>query len=479
MDCVVFTEAEEADRIACEWRGEIMQKRMMSAILLVLALFLTACGGKGGNSGIQVTDSITPAVMITDAPITDAPQPLTTITWQLAIIGGPSSASAKEINRLLLEKGYNCEIRFIRTGAYLPEMNRSWLENYEKENPPFDILNGGMWNDIYDQQEFLTELFVPITDYLASPQGSALANLISEYEWGAVSCKGDVYSIPAMLSTNSSDACTCLYVPERNIAYFESFDGSYASLKAIYEKNHRPEEKLIVGNCYALPALIGYQTYYGRIPYDASTHRLIDGTDSKKTEAYVRELLSDIGNGSLIWSDCETVNEEEAFAVIKGSRIQKEGYTVIPLLGTAGQFANCGLSYGISRKSTQKELALTIMSVCYTDPDIAALLLPEVNGHAGMQERKKLTEGLTFGELQGFVPELTEEQWRIFLGYPYGDAFTELFTRERDEKTGLETVGLNEQYDLSAELDALKDPLYTEILAEVNRQIERYLLEKE
>lgn len=449
-----------------------MYKRGVILWIIVVAL-LTGCVGKSNKHASDVTPTVGGVTSAADVKTTQ------TIFWQLAIIGGPSLEEAEEINRLLREKGYDFEIQFVRTGAYVPEMNRSWLEDYENNNQPFDILNGGIWNDIYDRQSFLLDYFEPITDYLISEEGTPIKELFSEYEWGCVSCKGDIFSIPALLSVDSPDSCTCLLVPDRNLAYFADFDGSYASLKAIFEENHRSEEHIIVSDLYALPALIGYQTYYSRIPYDAVNHKLVDCSDSKRTADFVNELIPDIENHVLELGDCYSVSDNNTFAIIKGSRIHKAGYTVVPLQESAGDVAKSALSYGISKKSSQKELALSALRVCYTDPDISVLLLPEVNGLKGIQSRKSLTENLSFGELQGFIPNLSEEQWRTFLAYPYRDIFTTLFVRELDEKTGLEKDVFNEQYNLQDKLDSLEKEDYSAIIEEVNRQIEAYLSKEE
>lgn len=138
-----------------------MYKRGVILWIIVVAL-LTGCVGKSNKHASDVTPTVGGVTSAADVKTTQ------TIFWQLAIIGGPSLEEAEEINRLLREKGYDFEIQFVRTGAYVPEMNRSWLEDYENNNQPFDILNGGIWNDIYDWQSFLLDYFEPITDYLIS-----------------------------------------------------------------------------------------------------------------------------------------------------------------------------------------------------------------------------------------------------------------------------------------------------------------------
>ena len=399
------------------------------------------------------------------------------IVWNIGFVGGPGEKEQKRINELLAEKGYNCEIQFVVSEAFMPGTNREWIDEYEKNNEPFDILFTGSWSDIRSAFSFVKERFVPLTSYLNSPSGSALKSFFSQTEWAGTSYGGEVYAIPIMVDPTAGAAADYLYVPNRYAEYFAGFDGTYFSLRELYDKYHKQGEVILVQEPLSLMSFLGYQKYLGRVPYDDLHHKVVDCIADETVIEYVKWLWEDINAGILEKEEFSEKPDEQVFAYIRWGRQSREGYMEIPLKGYACDYV-FNFTYGISQKSTNQELALEVLTACYTDPDISEIFFPLMNGSENMDKRRELLNGIPIGELQDFVPSLSEEQWSLLMSYPFPLLFDELFFYGFDEEIDRERYMPNEKYNPERIIEGVETD-FSNLFEELNRQIEAYLIEGE
>ena len=475
-------------------------KKFLSVFLIVVLCLLTACNKNPDPSDKNVTPSpstdisnvVTPSVESPSGKPTQQvtyPKASNKIVWQLTVVGGPAADNVDEVNRLLMEKGYDCEIEFVR--AYPePSKNREWLEQYESENQICDIINGGIWEAeklLYlKQQQYALEMFTPLNDYLENTEGGRkLKDLFGETELSCKSFGDTVYVLPQLLSTTSPVTGSFLYVPNRYADLFTDYDGTYSSLKAIYEANHKPEEAIVVDSSgslsWSLSGFVDCKSFFSCIPYDEKEHKLVDGAGSNEMKALAEEIWNDLDSGILVPNQPEEIPYDNIFVKLSGSHKVMEGYTEIVLKGPAVD-NNFGLGYGISEHSTQKDLAFTILAVCHTDPDISALVFPEVGGVEGIRARAEHSSLVEIGELKGFAPELNDEQWKILYDYPFQELFGNILYYGVVEEITKEEVWrwqLNREYNADDICKRMKSSEYTEVIAEVNRQISEYLKAEE
>lgn len=468
----------------------MLRKSILTIIVSLVILGSTGCNdGKPASTG----ENTTAANMITsssiDASTAEVSRPEQTsptinqtdpvptaskhITWELGFYGAPNSDGQKEINRLLLEKGYDCEIQFVPTGAYTTDMIRPWLEDYEADNPPFDILFTGSFNDDYFEAiDFVREKYIPLSDYLASEKGRPLKEFFSPFEWSHTTIRGDIYAIPPMISPVASTPFVYLYVPDRYIEQFSDFDGSYSMLMDIYSAHHSADEVIVLGELSTLESFLPYKRFLRTVPYDSKGQSFIDISMNLEDIELINRIAEDFHSGKLVVPTLSQVADENMFVLLEYSRIEKEGFTAYPLNGYAG-YINLNMSYGVSQKSENPELALEILSACYTDPEISAYLLREMEGEEAIAKRRSFLSQVEAGDIQDFFPELPKAQQETMIRYStaYRNLFNSLIIYAYDEELKTERWMMNEEYDADELIRNLEAPEYRQLLQELNEQL--------
>ena len=471
---------------------------MLRKSILTIIVSLVILGSTGCNDGkpASTDENTTAANMITsssiDASTAEVSRPEQTsptinqtdpvptaskhITWELGFYGAPNSDGQKEINRLLLEKGYDCEIRFVPTGAYRMDMILPWLEEYETHNSPFDILFTGSFNlELFQAIDFVREKYIPLSDFLASEKGHALKEFFSSFEWSSTTIDGLIYAIPVMSSPEAYTPSGYLYVADRYAELFRDYDGSYSMLMDIYTDHHTMNEVIEIGETISLQNLLPYKEFLWSFLYDAKKQSFVDLSVESECVELIKRMTEDFQRGSLVSPILEQVADEDKFAFIDYTNVEQEGFTVFPLNGYAG-YINLNVTYGVSQKSENPELALEILSVCYTDPEISAILLPEMAGVASMNQRRSVMSQIEVGDIQNFFPELTKVQQETMIQYlhAYRSVFDNLITYAYDEELKTERWMMNEEYDVDELIRNLEAPEYRQLLQELNEQLAEY-----
>ena len=279
----------------------MIMKRFCFVITIVFICFtFVACGKK------RQQDSDVPSVSVTATPIgMDAHVPgfvddyepsgeiymlpapyetsqtvtmvITRLDWLLI-----SEESLNEINRILYEKGLDCQIIFVKadnvnTGAQYIR----WLD-YCEQTVPIDVLYSGNWNPEIDSEmiPFVEERFLPLNDYLKTEEADTLWNTYTEDEWMSGTINGKTYLIPRAAIDYNGETCldfgTYISVNEKYEEYFTDFDGTYASLKAIYERIGDSELCILTDGLDYIPALLGYSfVFQDELPYQRDAKRVM------------------------------------------------------------------------------------------------------------------------------------------------------------------------------------------------------------
>ena len=408
----------------------ILRRLCLLVVCCLACTVLFSCGKKPKD---QAPDDGTEQEQIL-APVESTPTPTSSpspgadlypdsrhVTWAYMYALGLSKEKQNEINRILYEKGLDCQIRFIQTD-YLGSEYAHWLETYERENGAIDIITTSAW----DMKErfvtlegihFTENHIVPWNEYLETEEGSALKNLYTDDEWKSVTLDGKIYGVPkAYYSTeiySGVDDGIYVSVNETYGAYFDGFDGTYASLKKIYGKIGDPELQIVIDELgqEILYGLLGYQTVLG-LPYHKDTKSVTNPTRTDEFPDLIREIYSDLSSGILCnrsRGDVPDAPEKVLAHIYRSKSLPEDGFREYRIASPSYQF-NCFGKYGVSVNSGQKDLAFQILSVCLSDPEILRLIdwydaLPEL-----IEQRTSLLADNPESELAGLYFTLTEEE---------------------------------------------------------------------
>ena len=341
------------------------------------------------------------------------------ITWVYWFALGIPKENRQEINRLLYEKGYDCQIRFVRTEEDGAEYE-GWLQEYEKKYGPPDIISTSIWSSekIYrgDMLRFTKNHILPFNEYLETDAWKTVKDLYTEDEWKSVSVDGVVYGIPrALIGTQEChglDIGVYATVNEKYAGYFDSFDGTYASLREIYRKIGDDNLKIVIPGIASeevLYGLLGYGTL-GAFAYQKDTHSVVDLSKTNELRNLVSDMYQDIKSGVLVSRDYEDIlsDKNRILAYIHTLKMgPKEGFLDYPI-AQQSYMAGIGM-YGVSVNSKQKDLAFEIMAVCYSDPEIRCLMTG-IDDRELLDQRTELLSENPKSDLAGFRVILTEEQ---------------------------------------------------------------------
>lgn len=489
-----------------------MKKAKNRLLLSTLGLLLTGCAGHdlpdAETTGIISTDGTTASyseiftesvettekktTLADTEPSTEEEPPVASqhITWVLGLFGSPREEGQKQINRLLLEKGYDCEIHFmipekedLDLGLLNADTIRPWLDAYESNNPPVDIMYTGAWNlDRFHGLDFVRENCIPLSDYLETEEGRPLKEFFSPYQWSHTSFGGIAYALPQMLYASYGSETSILHVADRYVQYFTDFDGSYASLKQIFEQYHQNEEVIEIDHdLRALRSFVGDESYLYAIPYNSQTRSFFDSKELRSYVDLIMEIYTDFQNGLLYYNGANGAApppRERVFAYIDQQDNETEGFTSIKLKGSFWGF-NFAMTYGVSQKSENKELALKILTACYTDPEISGYLLPEMGGEDMINSRRIQTSSFRISEIENFAPTLTENQKEAITTFPCWNMFEDMFVYVYDEKKHSNNWVVNDAYDFEAICQEMEKPEYQDLIDELNKQLDAFFQTEE
>ena len=386
-------------------RQENRKKHTVFIPLILWALaVLTSCGknSQQGSSptpteGSVISESVTPTgENVPTLTATFGPSDVVVIptvypasqcvTWVVpASIIGISREGMDEINRLLYEKGFDCQIQFVKSGYNFGTLYEGWLD-YCEQTVPVDILYTSVWtkNDAEEKIRFYEEQLLPLSEWLGSEEASALRNTYTDDEWKSVTLNGNIYVVPraaygSQVNGFRLGSYSNLYVNRQYEEYFEGFDGTYASLREIYDRIGEKDLSILIdgiGEAYTFYQLLGYDVVMA-LPYSASEGKAVNLNRSEELPKLIRTIYSDLLSGVLVNA---AKIEEKPTRVLAAINTPMESEDYIPISMERHPYYPFSLdaSYGVSVRSSDQELAIKILSVCFSDPDILSVWYPGV-----------------------------------------------------------------------------------------------------
>ena len=193
-------------------------------------------------------------------------------------------------------------------------------------------------------------------------------------------------------------------------------------------------------------------------------------------------LFRDVTDGTILdrytTASAANIKEDKILAeVVSEWKNPPKGYTVIRLSSDAYS-PNFSGQLGVYKDSQQKELALRVITVCMSDPEIVEML----RGH--YWKAQDYAEGIALRkeekapELAGFIPNLTDAQWKLFIDtskkFDTSLQYGLLYTHANSGVTKLA-----KDFNAAKVFGQLAGQEQNELMAEINRQIAEFLAVKQ
>lgn len=398
-------------------------------LIVILCCCLTGCGNRPGadNSGTGVTGAditLTPTAVPTSEPERTTTHRL---TWALYFWRPmtPEADNQKKINDYLYEQGYDCTIDFVYMDLVDNAENERWLQEYVSEHGGApDVLCVGTWGDQSGPAHFAEKYFLPLDEYLNSSEGKLLYESFAPVEWEACRIFGNTYTIPWMPGAEQFNRGVYLHINQKYADYFSTYDGTYQSLHDIYEAigdsrlciKYADEDSLLPTRF--LFGAMGYQCHGSSIPYDPIRRQFVDFSEEiyrERLKSTFELIFNDFKEGILVSPVLSQDRDDaEVLAYIDcGIASPPDGYSRL-VMAEDSYSVLLGGSYGVSRESANKELALKVIAACYSNPEIAVLLCPHMETAEKWVERKELMKGEQATDLTGLVIELPWESKKAY-----------------------------------------------------------------
>lgn len=410
------------------------KRRWFPILIVVVCLLLCGCRNKQNNNSDTPTSSLTPTSdpsKVINAPERDEIEIYPTsyptsncVTWALSSFLKVPKENLAEINRILYERGLDCQIQFVKTGYVTGDKYAALLEKCNSRTK-LDIASTGYCSGGEIGVRFLEKYFTPLNDYLNAEDAAALRNMYIENEWEQAEVNGNIYAVPRATyygyydgrEVSGVDYGVHISINNDYLEFFSEFDGTYASLKKIYETIGDKDLCVLIDQWdkQVLFGLLGYSCY-GQLPYKTEEKRVENIFLTEELPKLLDEMYSDYSSGMLVNGVFAAEMPEKILAEIHISGIlPREGFTERLIADTMFE-SSFALKYGIYVESSQKDLAFRVLSLCLSDPDILCLLNPG----AEKEVIKKRTEILLENPkspLSGMILSVSEEHGKVLSDY--------------------------------------------------------------
>ena len=408
-----------------------------------------------------------------------------------------SETDQKEINRILKEKGIDYQIRFLiprdEEGNLIVDEYPEWVSAFSKKGY-LDIITTSGWSYGDESQiQFYQKEMLPLNSYLETPAGSRLKEVYTDDEWKQCSIEGAVYGVPIAVQGAYTTFSTDLYldfgtyiaVNDSYSAYFEEFDGTYASLRRIYKSIGDNDLRIVIPSLPAINTLYGLMGYscLNETPFDYAEGRMADISQGDELHSLLTEISEDLKTGVLVNQDWgqEAPREKVLAYIHMGKRLLPEGFTDY-CSAPALYDLNVRAKYGISAYSNKKEQAFEVLAACFSDIDLLGLFYQGADEEQMRELLQRRREYLAMN---------TESEWAgIYISYgEYTEKVREFYmsinrmTNRMKTETGYDSNGntiyeYNPDYDLDLEEEWKKfkevSAGYTDWCEYADRQIQEW-----
>lgn len=448
-------------------------KKTKSLLWLCLLLFLgiTACTSENDRNTTTISlspaeSTVTPTGIVpTNTPGTSKDD--STVVWAVHFSADITEEAQKEIKAMLKAKGLDINIEFLPTSYDCGREYVNWLDNQKEKNTAPDILSGCLWeHGTVDAAAFTSREFLPLNQFLKSEEGQPLRDAFANVEWEKYTINGEIYVIPVR-STKEKEPLVYLYVNDKYKDLFEEiFDGTYESLKMLYNADDANPVIALSGMGQTLLMTMGGYSK-GFTSFNPKTKQFVDLTGQDEIKEILKTVYSDYQAGILVDAGTpEHLTENVSVYIHKGRLEPMEGFT--EYVWTEDLFAtSAGVGYGILASSPRKELALQVLSACYSDPQIASLLNWGKMDASEWNRRTEYLKSCAPSILTGFLPDLSIEEKNAAIQY---DDDLDVLCRKMYLYSNGELTGINPDYEAYLDQFFSNSRDYGNLFDDLNKQ---------
>lgn len=312
------------------------------------------------------------------------------ITWTIPDKMNPAiiERNVPRVNEKLKEEGYNftLQIKTLKSKSYREDV-LSLLETGEADivSTGVNMADGSLG---YSQDFIRKGYLMELSEYLCSEEGRFLKEWYHEDEWKRIETDGSIYVLPSQNNVYGSFflAFNKRYVTEEML---EKFSGTPGEVKELLTSIDIPEEVYgILGTSFSMSSLYamsGVSAEYG-VFYDLATGIAENPFQNELFYKHVQDINSLYTMGSMkVFEERDALILEQQ-AVRDGNFVVWIGYkkdafyeeikdTVYVVPVQQSMVNALSSTSGISAKSDNKEEALQLLTLLYTNETYANLLL--------------------------------------------------------------------------------------------------------
>ena len=360
--------------------------------------------------------------------------------------------SEKLINEKLMEDGFEFSIDFQTVSASADNYRsvlRSLLIDGKTDIVSLGIdMVDGSWGFAQDiiREGYLEEL----SPYLLSEGGKQLYEWYSTEEWKSVEVEGGIYCIPNQYGMHGNQylAFNRKYVTEEML---QGFNGGIGEIKNLVEQVECPDTVgMIIGGFTVnnLAAMCGLQNIEG-VFCDVKTGKAENPFLNTKFQTVLRDL-----NALYMAGYMKTTTREQQKEFVKDGNYvlwlgreqdsfyeeMKESFVQVPLPFVMENSVSSTI--GISRNAANKEIALQLLTLLYTEEEYANLLLYG-------------EEGKDYQILDGYVCDMEGGNLRVLRKNLYFGVYDAAFPCREDDLTINRRNVKNEKYSSKQRVDSI------------------------
>ena len=369
-------------------------RRILLILTLVAICFVNACSrdtkqssakNSEGSSSDVTDSSIDIASSVGPEEPTDTPEEIEVITpapagdntlISFAVCGSVDklNRNQKMINDRIHEDGLDVNVFFYQVDAIKPDGLANEYKAFEEQNgKPYDIASTGIWPDNIADAEFVSSgYFYNINEYLNSEEGKKLKEIFSENEWNSVEINGKIFDFPAY-------TCVDPYCPNVYLCEEKDVNADIDSLlKLCDESDVTGKNKLFIAReDYGILSLAGISRT-SCAPFKYAEEKFVNPfTDpdlikiiNTIVEENEKRIIYDSSDKFFEYTDIYAAVMPEAYVP---DEMKSNKTSLLPYCLSHSN----GASFGVVNGSENKEKALELMYLIYTDKKLADMLVYE------------------------------------------------------------------------------------------------------
>ncbi|MBR0133530.1 MAG: hypothetical protein IKR27_07175 [Lachnospiraceae bacterium] len=335
------------------------------------------------------------------------------ITWAIEKYSEMSFVMSREmldaVNEIIHNNGINASLEILvfehpgyGSSIYNSDFTRiysKWIDEYEKEFGPVDIISGGFGKTSQDVAQFLKSgMFLCLNEYLTTEEGRKLYEGFAENDWKLTSIDNKYYSIPMNTKYVVQSKTPSIGFNKNYIGDISEFDGSFESLLSLYDQSGS-DKKIVLKDSTSIEYMLGYELWEG-ICFDEQNRKFHDIYSDENLIMIIDEYQDMLSANSkdrfLYFDDNNKYSDEDVFARFCYSEESKSDNYIYYDYDERTIRQKYNATNGVRSTSENIELSLKILNLVYSEVGIADIL------NYGLQDHEDASYGIAMTNMMDF-----------------------------------------------------------------------------